>query len=40
MYAIYDDKPSNLDRFEPEEPMGLGEAEGIMRQLPLGCNLG
>jgi superfamily II DNA or RNA helicase/nicotinamide mononucleotide adenylyltransferase len=33
MYAIYDDKPTNLDLFEPEEPMGLGEAEGILRQL-------
>jgi len=33
MYAIYDDKPANLDLFEPEEPMGLGEAEGILRQL-------
>jgi len=33
MYAIYDDKPASLDLFEPEEPMGLGEAEGILRQL-------
>ncbi len=33
MYAIYDDEPSNLDLFEPDEPMGLGEAEGILRQL-------
>jgi hypothetical protein len=30
---IYDDKPTNLDLFEPEEPMGLGEAEGILRLL-------
>ena len=33
MYAIYNEKPTNLDLFEPEEPMGLGEAEGILRQL-------
>jgi hypothetical protein len=33
MYAIYDNEPSNLDLFEPDEPMGLGEAEGILRQL-------
>ena len=33
MYAIYDDKSTSLDLFEPEEPMGLGEAEGIIRQL-------
>ena len=33
MYAIYDDKPSNLDLFEPDELMGLSEAEGILRQL-------
>ena len=33
MYAIYENKPANLDLFEPDEPMGLGEAEGILRQL-------
>jgi hypothetical protein len=33
MYAIYDNQPANLDLFEPDEPMGLGEAEGILRQL-------
>jgi ERCC4-related helicase len=33
MYAIYDNEPSNLDLFEPDEPMGLGEAEGVLRQL-------
>jgi hypothetical protein len=33
MYAIYDNKATNLDLFEQEEPMGLGEAEGILRQL-------
>jgi len=34
MYAIYDSNPAaNLDLFEPDEPMGLGEAEGIIRQL-------
>jgi hypothetical protein len=33
MYAIYDNEPSNLDLFEPDEPMGLGEAEGILRKL-------
>jgi hypothetical protein len=33
MYAIYDSQPANLDLFEPDEPMGLGEAEGIVRQL-------
>jgi superfamily II DNA or RNA helicase len=33
MYAIYDSQPANLDLFEQDEPMGLGEAEGIVRQL-------
>ena len=33
MYAIYDNQPSNLDLFEPDEPMGLAEAEGILRQI-------
>lgn len=35
MYAIYDgaSKTGNLDLFEPDEPLGLGEAEGILRQL-------
>ena len=33
MYAIYDNHPATLDLFEPDEPMGLGEAEGILRQL-------
>ncbi len=33
MYAIYDSQPANLDLFEPDEPMGIGEAEGILRQL-------
>src|SRR6185437_15041499 len=33
MYAIYGSHPTNLDLFEPDEPMGLGEAEGILRQL-------
>jgi superfamily II DNA or RNA helicase len=33
LYAIYDNQPTNLDLFEPDEPMGIGEAEGILRQL-------
>jgi hypothetical protein len=33
LHAIYDNQPTNLDLFEPDEPMGIGEAEGILRQL-------
>ena len=44
MYAIYDNQPSNLDLFEPDEPMGFGGsrryfAANTSPKIPLSLNV-